>query len=86
LTAQAEHLLPRAADVGANFGPEFDDRLMHLRFDVFLEQHFPIGHKLLDVGTQLARDWINDLKFFLDSEGKNVPRHFQKLAVRPQRR
>jgi len=27
---------------------------------------------LLNVGTQLPRFWIDDLKFFLDSEGENV--------------
>ena len=81
LTAQLDHLLSRAGYVVADLGAELHDRLMHLRLDVFLQQHLPVGQQLLDAGTQSARDRVDDLEFLLDAKGEDV-RHNQCLAAR----
>jgi hypothetical protein len=35
--------------IGANLRPELDHRLMHLRLEVFLQNHFAVGQDLLNV-------------------------------------
>lgn len=57
--------------VGANFRAELDHRLVQLRFDVLLQYELSIRQNLLDVRTQFASPWIDDLKFFLDTNGKD---------------
>ena len=55
-----------------NLGAELDDRLVHLRFDVFLQGDLAVVENLLNVGTQLARFRIDDLEFLFDPEGEYV--------------
>ena len=55
-----------------NLRAELDDRLVHLRFDVFFQCDFAVVENLLNVGAQLARLGIDDLEFLLDPEGENV--------------
>ena len=72
ITAKLDDLLARAGDVRTNFRAEFDDGLVHLRSDSLLQKYFAVGQNLLDVRTQFARLWIDDLEFLLDPECKNV--------------
>ena len=69
---QLQHLRARTLNVGANFSPELDDRLMHLWLDVLLQRHFAVVENLLNVRAQLARFRINDLEFLLDAKSENV--------------
>src|SRR6266446_3129754 len=52
----------------ADFRPEFDDGLMHLRLDLLLERDLPAFKNFLDVGTQLPRLRIDNGEFLLDAE------------------
>src|SRR5450755_2420269 len=70
--AKLDHLLARATRVAANFGPQFDDRLMHLRLDVLFQDHLAVRENFLNVRAQLTRLRIDDLKFFLDSKSEDV--------------
>src|SRR6476646_9449333 len=72
--AQADDLFARLVDVAADVGPDFDNRLVHLGLDLLLQRHFAFAENLLDMGTQLARIWVDDLKFFLDPESEDVIR------------
>src|SRR5207253_1683047 len=63
------------ADVRAGFlnvladaGADFDLRLDHFRLDLLAKQHAAFFENLGDVRTQLARLWIDDLKFFFNTE------------------
>ena len=53
-------------------GAELDNRLVHLGFDLLIQRHLALAEDLLDMGTQFARLRIDDLKFFLDPESKDV--------------
>ena len=55
-----------------NLRAELDDRLVHLRFDVFLQGNLAVIENLLNVGPQLPRFWIDDLEFLLDPESEYV--------------
>ncbi len=70
LAAQAGHFLARFGDVRADRGANLDHGIVHLAFDLFLETLFPFGEHLLDVGLQLTRLRIDNLKLFLDAEGE----------------
>ena len=72
LTAQLDHLLPRARGITANLCAQLDDGLMHLRLDPLFQNDFAAGNDLLNVRTQFARLWIDDLKFLLDAESEDV--------------
>ena len=45
---------------------------MHLRFDLFLQDHFSLSEDFLDMRTQLARFRIDDLELFLNADGEHV--------------
>jgi hypothetical protein len=72
LAPKLQDLRARALDIGANLRAELNDRLVHLRFDVFLQRYLPVLENLLNVGSQLARLRIDDLEFLLDPKGENV--------------
>src|SRR5438874_4741516 len=77
LPAKLKDLAARVGYIVANLGAKLDHRLVHLGFDLFLEDHLTLRKNLLDVRTQLARFRIDDLEFFLnaDREHVNVRRH-----------
>src|SRR6266481_5625029 len=63
---------PRVVDRIANLGPEFDDRLVHLGFDLFLEQDLAALEDFLNVRLQLARLRIDNRKLLFDTESVGV--------------
>jgi hypothetical protein len=75
LSAKIDNLLPGITRVAANLGAQFYDRLVQLGFDAVLQNHFAVRQNLLDMRPQLPRLRIDDLKFFLDPESKNVVFH-----------
>src|ERR1051325_2287765 len=72
LTPEYNELPSRIARIAADLGADFHNRLMELGFDLLLQYHSAVGKNLLDVRTQFPRLRIDDLQFFLDSEGENV--------------
>src|SRR5215472_10863016 len=70
--AGAVHVDAELVNVLADFGADFDDRLVHLAFDLFAEVGGGGGHELADVRAELARGGIYDLKFFLDAHREAV--------------
>ncbi len=72
LSAKCSDLPSRVSGIAANPGADFHNRLVHFRFDLFLQDHFTVGENLLDVRTQFARLGIDELQFFLDPESENV--------------
>ncbi len=72
LAPQFHHLLASTLRCRTNFRAKLDDRLVHLRFDVFLQGDLAVVENLLNVGTQLARFRIDDLEFLFDPEGEYV--------------
>ena len=56
----------------ANLRAEFDDRLVHLRLDLFLKGDFAALENLLDMRTELTRLGIYDRELLLDPESKGV--------------
>src|SRR5215472_17363927 len=58
--------------IAANRGSDFHNRLVHLRFDLLLQNHFTVGENLLDLRPEFARFRIDELQFFLDPESENV--------------
>ena len=69
---KSDHLLARASRRRCKSPSQLDDRLVHLRLDVFLQDFLPSVENLLNVGTELARFRIDDLEFLLDPEGEYV--------------
>ncbi len=45
---------------------------MHLGLNVLFQNHFTVSQNLLNVRAQLARLRIDDLKFLLDPESKDM--------------
>src|SRR6476620_1413401 len=72
LRSQPHDIGARARDVGTNPGPEFDDGLMHLRLDPFLQRDLSVFQNLLDTRAQSACLRIDDLEFLLDPESENM--------------
>jgi hypothetical protein len=72
IAADADDLGRQLLDVGADLGPDFDDRLVHLALDVVAEHGGARGQQLGDVRTQLPGVGIDDLEFFLDADGERV--------------
>ncbi len=81
LTAQIDHLLTSRSDVAADVGAKLDDRLVHFRFDAFLQEHLSVGQDLLDMRNELAGLRIDDLEFLLDPEGESVAFTFHRVPV-----
>jgi len=55
---------------------------MHLWLDPLFQNDFAASDDFLDVRTQFARLWIDDLKFFFDPQGKNVIFHRLAAVIR----
>src|SRR6266498_2328988 len=75
LAAQTDHFPSRLAHVLADRRADLDDRLVHLALDLILQPLLPLGEQLLNVGSQLARLWVDDLKLLFDAEGEARLRH-----------
>jgi hypothetical protein len=71
-TPQFNHMRARVLDRIANLGAELDHRLVHLGFDLLLEQDFAALENLLNVRPQLARLRIDNRELFFDTEGVSV--------------
>src|SRR5438045_9398422 len=69
---QSDDLLARVPHIATDISAKFDDRLMHLGLDLFLQRHGPFPEDLLDVRTQLACLRVDDLELLLDPESKDV--------------
>ena len=65
-------MLAGIGDRLANLRAELDDRLVHLRLDLLLEQDLAALENFLNVRTQFARLGIDDREFFLDPERKDM--------------
>src|SRR6266481_3172093 len=81
LAAQLDHMLPSVIDRGADLGAKFDDRLVHLRFDLLFEDYLASFENLLDVRPQLARFRIDNREFFLDPERVSMLLHRSTLGA-----
>ena len=64
-------------DVGADFGADFDDRLMHLALQLIAKRRGARGEQLGNVRSQLPRIGVDDLEFFLNADGKRVIHRFE---------
>ena len=65
----------------ANLGPEFDHRLVHLRFDLLLEHDLAALENFLNVRAQFTRVRIDNRKLFLDAEGVDVIFHCYAMKL-----
>ena len=70
LASQPGDVPSRLVDVCADVGPDLDDRLMHLALDLIFQTEGSLGENLLNMRLHVARLGIDDLKLFLDAEGK----------------
>ena len=71
---QVGDIFPGLADRPAHAGPDLDDRLMHLGFDLLLEQHLALGDELgVDVRAEVERLGVDGLVFLFDAEGEGRP-------------
>src|SRR5579863_6903731 len=66
------HFDAKLANVFADTGAGFDDGLVHLVFYLLDDVRRSGGNELHDVRTQRASSGVNDLKLFLDTDGKAV--------------
>lgn len=84
IAAKLNDPLAHASCVTTDFGGQLNYRLVHLGLDAFFQKHFAVCQNLLDVRAQLTRFRIDDLKFLLDSERKNVGvrAHWQTSLVK----
>ena len=84
IAAKLNDLLSRASYVTTDVGAQLNYRLVHLGLDAFFQKHFTVCQNLLNVRAQLARLRIDDLKFLLDPERKNVivRAHWQTSLVK----
>src|SRR6476620_2739195 len=80
LAAQPRDLAPRFEDVAADRRADLDHRLVHLALDLVVQPLFTLGEELLNVGPQLARLRVDDLKLFLDAEGEGRLRHEGRMS------
>jgi hypothetical protein len=64
----AGQLFDRSTDLGA----DLDNRLVHLALDVVAEGGRARREQFRDVRSELPGGGIDDLKFFLDADGKGV--------------
>src|SRR5262249_2637240 len=65
-------LLVQLADVGADLGADFDDRLVQLALDLIAERRRRRAEQLRDVRAELPRVGIDDLEFFFDADREGV--------------
>ena len=73
----------------ANLRAEFDHRLVHLGFDLFLEHDLAAFENFLDVRPQLARLRIDDREFLFDAESKVCSFglvHGAQISLKPKAR
>src|SRR5262249_49191981 len=66
------HFDAQLAHVFAYARARLDDGLVHLAFYLFLNGRRNLIDDLHHVGTQIARRGIDDLEFFLDTDGETV--------------
>src|SRR5207248_679277 len=88
LAPQLDDVLTRVRDRRTNLRAEFDDRLVHLRLDLFFQQDLAALENFLDVGAQLTRLRVYNRELFLDPEGEGMvrSRHYLENIVRGFRR
>ncbi len=71
-SARTIHVRAEFRYIFADAGAGFDDGLVKLMLHLFGDTGGDSGNDLADVGTKLARGWVNDLEFFLDTDGEAV--------------
>ena len=81
LGSKLDDLRARASRITAHFGAQFDDRLMHLGLDLLLQDHLAARQNFLDVRSQFPRYRIDNLKLFLNADGKYVIFHPGQFSV-----
>src|SRR4051812_21674155 len=74
LAPQFNDVFARVRDRGADLSAKLDDRLVHLRLDLFLQENFSSFEDFLNVRTQLPGLWIDDREFLFDPERERVVR------------
>ena len=72
VAADPADLVLELPDVRADARPDFDDRLVQLRFDLVAERRRALGEQLRDVRPQLPRPGIDDLEFLFHADREGV--------------
>src|SRR6266480_1421445 len=83
LAARPVHFDPQLAHVLADLRSCLYDRLMHFMLHLVLNRGGNLVHQLHHVRAQLACRWIDDLEFFLDTDGEAVSHGWPSVSRQP---
>ncbi len=69
LAAEVEEIFAGLFDGGADIGADLDDRLVHFRLDLLMQQELAVGEHLgADVRAQIAGDGVDGLVFLFNAD------------------